>query len=170
MSRRAPWLVNAARRTFVAALPALARTDDAWAVSHLAAGEAQLFLNLPPQERAHGVEVARRLLAAGPAAGAELVRAALLHDVGKLGTPQFVLWRVLTHVLPAADVPAEPRLTGLAGARQARTHHAAYGARLLRQAGSSERVARLVEHHHDVDPPPDLAADLAVLRGADERT
>lgn len=170
MSKRAHWVANAARRTLMAALPALARPDDDWALSTLTPGEAELFLQLPPQERAHGVEVARRLLSSDPTAAPELVRAALLHDVGKLGTPQFVLWRVLTHLLPELAVAPEPRLRGLAGARQARMHHPAYGAALIRQAGGDEAVARLVEHHHAEAPTAELSGALAALRSADERT
>lgn len=165
MAKPAPWYVNAARRTLVTAFPRLARPDDDWAVRRLQPDEARLFLRLPPQERAHGVEVARRLLAAAPQASRELVTAALLHDVGKLGSPQFVLWRVLAHLLPEPRVPAEPRLRGLAGARQARKHHAMYGAELVRRAGGSDVVADLVERHHD-----DAAPEVALLREADERT
>src|SRR5690554_5199223 len=119
MGSSAPWLINAARRTLVTAFPGLARPAGGWALERLEGPEAQLFLSLPPQERAHGIEVAQRLLDRAPAAPPALVRAALLHDVGKLGTPQFVLWRVLTHLLPPSRMPAEPRLQGLAGARQA---------------------------------------------------
>ena len=173
MSRSAPWVVNAARRTLVTAFPGLARPADAWAAARLAPAEARLFLSLPPQERAHGIEVARRLLASSPHASPSLVKAALLQDVGKPGTPQLVLWRVLTHLLPAASVPAEPRLRGLAGARQARVHHARYGAELIRQAGGDAAVVELVARHHAA-PTGDLATeqanDLARLRAADERT
>lgn len=161
-----PWYLNAARRTLVTALPALARPDDRWARRWLSPPESSLFQQLPPQERAHGIEVARRLLAGHPEARPQLVRAALLHDVGKLGTPQFVLWRVLTHLLPEARIPAEPRRRGLAGARQARRHHAAYGAALIRSVGGDEEVARLVERHHDAS----AGGELAQLREADERT
>lgn len=158
------WYLNAARRTLVTAFPRLARPDDAWAAERLSAAEFRLFARLPAQERAHGVEVARRLLAHTPGARPELVRAALLHDVGKLGSPQFVLWRVVTHLLPEADLPPEPRLPGLAGARQARTHHAAYGAQLIRSVGGSEAVARLVARHHDGA----ASGELARLKAADE--
>lgn len=166
MAKPPAWFLNAARRTLVTAFPRLARPDDAWATAHLAPEEARLFLQLPPQEREHGVAVARRLLRAEPGAGAVLVRAALLHDVGKLGAPQFVLWRVLAHLLPSAPYPAEPRLRGLAGVRQSRVHHAGYGAALIRHAGGSEAVARLVERHHDAA----TTGELAALRAADERT
>lgn len=176
MSKPLPWFFNAARRTVVSAFPGLARPADQWATERLERAEAQLFLQLPRQERAHGIEVAQRLLERWPAAPPTWVRAALLHDVGKLGTPQFVLWRVLTHLLPAASVAAEPRLPGLAGARQARVHHAEYGATLISRAGGSEEVARLVRWHHDpaadiaVDQGSDFVTGLEALKAADERT
>ncbi len=166
MTKPGAWFINAARRTVVAAFPWLARPDDAWALERLHGGEAELFMRLPAQERAHGVEVAKRLLGLEERASSELVRAALLHDVGKLGTPQFVLWRVLTHLLPETDQPPEPKLTGLAGARQARRHHAAYGAVLIRAAGGPDAVAELVLHHHE----PGGSAELQLLKRADERT
>ncbi|MFA5550710.1 MAG: HD domain-containing protein [Trueperaceae bacterium] len=170
MAKPAPWYFNAARRTLLAAFPRLARPDDGWATTLLEGGEAQLFLRLPPTERLHGIEVARRLLARTPTAEPVLVRAALLHDVGKLGTPHFFLWRVLTHLLPEAQVSAEPRRAGLAGARQARVHHPGYGAALIRLAGGAEEVARLVERHHDELDAANPRSDLALLKAADERT
>ncbi len=161
------WYLNAAHRTLLAAVPALARPDDAWASAYLTSREFALFVSLPAQERAHGVEVARRLLRRSPRATSELIAAALLHDVGKLGTPQGALWRVLTHLLPHAGAArSAPRLRGLAGARQARAHHATYGAELLRDAGSSARVVALVEGHHSAAGDP----DLRLLQECDERT
>lgn len=165
-AKPAPWYLNAARRTLQASVPALARPDDDWASGRLTAAQRGLYLRLPAQERAHGVEVARRLLTHAPDASADLVAAALLHDVGKLGTPQFVLWRVLTHLLPLADLPSQPRLRGLAGARQARRHHPEYGAALIRAAGAGTKVAALVAAHHDLR----AQGDAARLRAADEHT
>lgn len=160
------WYVNAARRTLQVAVPALAEPDDEWARGLLAPAEYALFQRLPREERAHGVQVAK-CLAGSHREDRELLVAALLHDVGKLGTPQGALVRALTHVLPPSTADAGPRLTGLAGARQARTHHAAYGAELLRRAGSSARVVDLVARHHDTahDVP-----ELMALKECDERT
>ncbi len=165
----AAWYVNAARRAVLAAVPALARPDDSWATGRLSEAEAALFLRLPATERAHGIEVALRLLRRAPEAPRELVAAALLHDVGKLGSPQGVARRVLTHLLPPLAVPPEPRLLGLAGARQARVHHASYGAELLARAGSSPRVVALVAGHHD---PASRRGDpeARLLWECDERT
>ncbi|HZW27153.1 MAG TPA: HD domain-containing protein [Trueperaceae bacterium] len=162
----AAWLVNAALRTLQAAFPALADPDDDWALSVLDPAERRLYGAMPAFERAHAVKVARCMKARRPDASREALRAALLHDVGKLGTSSLVAHRVLAHLLPEVDVPAEPRLAGLAGARQARRHHAAYGALMVLTASGDARVAWLVRHHHD--PRGDAEAEL--IMGCDEDT
>ncbi|HLU83655.1 MAG TPA: HD domain-containing protein [Trueperaceae bacterium] len=166
MAKRPWWYLNAARRTLTTALPSLAQPDDGWAATHLRAGEYQLFMRLSPSERAHGIEVARRVLGVRPAAPSALVRAALLHDVGKLGFGSNVWHRVAAHLMPSSSAPAEPRLAGLAGARQAQTHHGDYGAALIVAAAGDRRVAELVRLHHR--PGNDPEAQL--LHEADELT
>jgi len=166
MAKRPRWYFNAARRTLVTAFPGMSRPDDAWAAARLAPGEATLFALLPPVERSHGIEVARRVLSLRPDAGPALVRAALLHDVGKHGSSHNVLWRIAAHVLPLADTPSEPRLSGLAGVRQARAHHALYGEALIMAASGDAEVARLVRMHHD--PGDDV--DALLLHECDDIT
>ena len=155
MAKRAWWFLNAARRTLHTAVPSLARPDDAWAASRLNPREYELFSRLPPSERGHGVEVARRVLNVKPDASSAVVRAALLHDVGKLGFGNDVFQRIIAHLLPAPDMAAEPRLEGLAGVRQARLHHAEYGERLVLAASGDQRVARLVLIHHRPGDDPE---------------
>lgn len=166
MARPASWYLHAAKRTIYAAVPSLARPDDAWALGRLDAVERTLYLRLSAAERHHAIAVARCVVRRLPQASPVLVRAALLHDVGKLGAPQNVVWRVLTHLLPETQAAAEPRLRGLAGARQARRHHAALGAAMMRRAGGSEEVAVLIERHHDAA----AVEEAAVLRECDART
>lgn len=158
MAKRPRWLVNAALRTVKTAFPRLARPDDMWAEAHLTEEEMTLFARLPPAERAHGIEVASRVLSAKPDAEPTLVRAALLHDIGKLGSSNNVLLRIAAHLLPQVEVPPEPRRVGLAGVRQARAHHAAYGAALVLAASGDTEVARLVRTHHE--PGTDAGATL----------
>lgn len=160
------WALNAAVRTLQAAVPALADPDDEWALSVLDPAEARLYSAMPRSERAHAVQVARRVAARRPDAPRELLRASLLHDVGKTGSDNGALSRVLAHLLPEPDVPSEPRRTGLSGTRQARRHHAAYGALMVLRASGDARVAWLVRHHHD--PRGDEWAEL--IRACDELT
>jgi hypothetical protein len=162
----ARWALNAALRTLQAAFPALADPDDEWALAVLEPAERRLYAAMPPAERAHAVKVARCLASRRPDAPREALRAALLHDVGKAGSSGHVAHRVLAHLLPEPDVPPEPRLSGLAGARQARRHHAAYGALMVLDASADARVAWLVRHHHD--PRGDAEAEL--IKACDEDT
>ncbi len=164
MAKPLVWYLKAPRRTLRALLPALAPPDDAYAERVLPPNEFRLYLNMDPRDRQHACEVARTLRERHPGASDELVRAALLHDVGKAGRPYRLLERILVHLVPAPDTAAEPRRSGLAGALQMKRHHPAYGAAMIRAAGGSERVARLVAHH------PDEAEEAALLDRIDDET
>jgi putative nucleotidyltransferase with HDIG domain len=165
MAKPLAWFLNAPRRTLAGLLPALARPDDGFALGWLEGPEAGLYLAMDVRDRAHACEVARELLRRDPRARACLVRAALLHDVGKSVRPFRVLERVAAHVLATGDAPPLPRRRGLAGALQVKRHHHRYGAAMIRRAGGSEEVARLVEGHHDGDDP-----ETELLRRIDDAT
>lgn len=160
------WVMNAARRTTIAWLPALARPDDRFARERLSPAEYRLYRRMDPRDRQHGCEVARRLLRAHPNAPDRLVRAALLHDVGKVVMPYNPLHRVAVHLWTPRHLPARPLSRGLRGAWQVKLHHHRYGADLIRRAGGSPEVAELVERHHD--PRGDTEAEL--LSGIDGET
>lgn len=160
------WALNATRRTVRGVHPALARPDDGWAEAWLPAAEARLYRRMDPRDRDHAVRVARGLLARHPGAPAEVVRAALLHDVGKSGRRYNVLERIATHLVrwrPAADGPS---LVGARGAWRTAARHAEYGADLIHRAGGSARVAELVARHER----PGEDAEAVWLWEADRRT
>lgn len=162
MSRALTWLKNAAVRTLHTAVPGTARPDDAWARERMPAAEYALYEALSPAERVHALSIARCALARGGDGVA--VRAALLHDVGKLGFDNNVLWRVLSHLLGPSDAAAEPRLSSLAGTRQAARHHPAYGEAPILAAGGDPEVARIVALHHE----PGGSAAARLLKECDE--
>lgn len=128
--------------------------------------ELSLYLAMDPRDRQHACEVTQRLMARTPGASPALIAAALLHDVGKAGVPFRVHLRILAHLLPAGDPPAEPRRGGLAGALQVKRHHHAYGAAMVREVGGRERVAELVGRHHAADGDP----EAALLQALDDAT
>ena len=160
------WVWNATLRTVRGVHPALAAPDDAWAEARLPAPELRLYRGMDARERDHAVRVAKALTSRHPDAPDELVRAALLHDVGKSPRGYRVGERILVHLVGGGAVPAEPRLRGLAGARQVARHHAAYGAAMIREAGGSARVAELVARHER----PGDDRDARRLHDMDRRT
>lgn len=166
MEPKVIWFVNAARRTLLAWLPRLARPDDDFARSRLEPVEYRLYLTMDPRDRAHACQIARRLLARRPDAPEELVRAALLHDVGKADRPYNPLYRILAHLYAPADLPPEPRYRGLRGAWQVRRHHDRYGAAMIRKVGGGREVASLVERHHQPAGDP----DAELLKSLDDET
>lgn len=164
MAKPLLWYLNAPRRTLRALLPELAPPDDAFARASLPSAEYRLYLSMDRRDRQHACDVAKALRARHPGASDELVRAALLHDVGKAGRPYRLLERIVVHLLPSPWYPVEPRLEGLAGALQMKRHHPVYGAAMIRAAGGGERVARLVAHD------PSEADEVALLERIDDET
>ena len=160
------WPFRAAVRTLRGIRPGWARPDDAWAEARLDAPERSLYRAMDPRDRAHAVEVACALVRAFPGAPGEVVRAALLHDVGKSRRAYRLGERIAAHLVRVAPPPPEPALHGWAGARQVAAHHGAYGAAMIRAAGGSWRVAELVARHDR--PGSDRWA--AILREIDRRT
>ena len=144
----------------------MVRPDDAWAERLLPEAERGLYLRMDPRDRDHAVRVARTLLKRHPDAPDEVVRGALLHDVGKSVRRYRVGERILVHLVRAAPPPPVPQRGGLLGARQTAAHHAVYGARMIREAGGAQRVAELVARH---ERPTD-DAHAAWIRDADRRT
>lgn len=145
----------------------LVAPDDAWARARLSDAERGLYLAMDPRDRDHAVRVARGLLRTHPGAPEIVVRAALLHDVGKSRRRYRVDERILVHLMRAAPPPAEPLRPGFAGARQTAAHHASYGAAMIRAAGGSARVAELVARH---DRPPEDDVHARWIHEADRGT
>ncbi|HEX7021619.1 MAG TPA: HD domain-containing protein [Trueperaceae bacterium] len=141
------WLRNAAGRTLVGFVPALARADDVYAESLLSPAEYRLYLQMDPRDRHHACLIAKTLCRKVPTASPELLRAALLHDVGKSAVPYRAWERIAVHIYTPGNLPPEPRVRGLRRAWQVHRFHDRYGAEMIRAAGGSERVAEIVARH-----------------------
>jgi len=163
----AAWYLNAAVRTARAFVPGLARPDDAFAAAWLPRVEYDLYRRMDPRDRDHACRVARALLELAPGAAPTLVRAALLHDVGKADAPYRPWERIVVHVYtPASDASRRAPTRGVAAAWRRHRDHAARGAAMILAAGGDAAVAELVRHHHDADGPE----GVALLRRVDART
>ncbi len=125
----------------------------------LTPGERALFDRLPRADRLHAVRVAGRLAQAGQR-HPSLLKAALLHDVGKAGQgihlPHRVARVVLTAVAPGllARLTATP--TGWRRPLYALVNHARLGAIWTLEAGSDPLTVALVGYHDAATWPTDL--------------
>ncbi len=114
----------------------------------LTAEQKRLFVSLAAVDQRHSLAVARVLAAQGET-DAELLQAALMHDIGKsLG--HIAVWERVAHVLLLRYAP---RLVARIGSARAGAvghglfllaHHAELGAQLAAQAGFSAQVVALV--------------------------
>lgn len=148
----------------------LARPDDAWARSLLSNAEWSVYTRMDPRDREHGIKVARALLDQHPKASKLAVRAALLHDCGKLVRRYNLLERILVGWrvrnpdrdtrLPSRELARAERLS----AADVRRFHPQIGAWLIRAAGGNERVALMVEYHHH----PGQDAEITWIHALDE--
>ena len=138
----------------------------------------ELFRGMPLRDQRHSLDVYHALRDAG-CDQADLLAAALLHDVGKSvhdGRPIRWWHRVLVVLMEAARPGLVDRLAS--DVRDswrypfyAQRHHPGQGAQLARQAGCSELTATLIAQHQDkLSGPPanETEALLAWLQAADD--
>ena len=142
--------------------------DEKLAGHYLEAPLLELFLGQESRDVVHAANTARWLLDRGHD-DRELIRAALLHDIGK--GEQRRRDRV-AHVIAAATgiggVVADPQSTIEMRRAVARSRlHAATGAEILQDYGVAPRLVELVKNHHS-DPGRD--AMLKLLQEADSAT
>ena len=141
-----------------------------------------LFDSMSPGDQAHALCVLR-VLRQGGAVADDVAEAALLHDVGKVGSGLTLPHRVLIVLLKWLDgglleyLATEPgRNAPLPGSWRypfhAQAHHAELGAQRCAQVGCSPSTVALVAHHevaaHEYLSDPALRAKLMALQRADE--
>lgn len=133
---------------------------QAQVAAELGAQASTLFFAQPAMDQAHAFRVARRV--AGAAANrADLVRAALLHDVGKTAARLGIVGRSIASLLAMLHLPAPERMRRY-------LDHGPAGATLLVAVGESGIVVAFARQHHESQAPPGVdPADWATLRIAD---
>lgn len=166
------WRLTYRARQFFSALTApLAKEDLRLAQQQLTPAQWALFLRMSPSDRRHGLAVCRALQAQGPQP-ADLLVAALLHDVGKGGVPSAIWVRVATVFLERCAPRRVERLEresapGWMRAVVAYRQHARRGAEWAAEAGCSSTTVDLIRRH---ETPADPESDplLARLQAADD--
>lgn len=127
--------------------------DDAWVRATVTETEWPLYARLGNQDRRHSVFSGRELVRIlGPDADPVLVRASILHDVGKvhadLGTFGRSVSTVLTYALGAGRVQGWAGRSGFRGRCGRYETHSARGAAELTAAGSPPVVVAWAAAHH----------------------
>jgi putative nucleotidyltransferase with HDIG domain len=137
----------------------LDQAESAQAEGWLGAGEAPAFFDQPVPDQRHGLEAARYIAGRAPDRP-DLIRAALLHDIGKRHSRLGALTRSL--------VSAWVKLGGKAWGRGASyLDHGSIGAAELEAAGAESLVVEFARHHHRSRPAMIDEGDWQLLRESD---
>ena len=170
-----PRLSYRARQFWNAALrPEIQVTNEA-VLPYLTPAQLTLFRQMQPTEQVHAYKVLSHLVKAGQT-DPDLLRAALLHDVGKILSPLSIFDRVII-VLGKRLFPKAARRWGEGTPHGLRRPfvvaacHAEWGADLVEQAGASGLTVELVRCHQDppnLEPASHSQRLLAELQAADD--
>jgi hypothetical protein len=154
--------------------------------SVLTPSEISLFQRMDPSEQVHSIRVLRSLIDKGERQS-DLLKAALLHDVGKSCFP-LRLWERGLIVLAKAIFPqwvvrwgSKPLLAGQPPSGWRRgfiisQQHAEWGAQMTEEVGMSPLAASLIRYHQDGLPSNSLDFELPehrlllALQAADEES
>jgi hypothetical protein len=120
----------------------------------------RLFVAQPAMDQRHALRTATRIPADAPAR-IDLVRAALLHDIGKTPSDLGVVGRSVASLLAMARLPRTSRMRSY-------LDHGAIGAGALDAAGETGIVLAFAAHHGRPQSPPGVdPVGWEILRRAD---
>jgi len=154
--------------------PRLSAADKAEVARWLTPEQVKLWNRQSRRDRSHSLRVLRTLQAQGWDA-APLMRAALLHDVGKVQARLTVIhrsaWVLATHIAPHWAQTWLARPKGWRHPFWVLAEHPHLGAQLARAAGVDEQTLWLIEHHQDKDvkAPPLMRTWWEALQKADDQ-
>lgn len=143
----------------VAARP-LSPAEQSEVAQLLRSEETTLFWSQHVADQRHGLETARKLREQRPD-DMELIRAGLLHDVGKAGTALGPIGRTLATLAGLLRLPPTSR-------QQAYLSHGPIGAAELRKRGAAGLVVTFAEFHPAPPPPGVDEARWRLLLDADD--
>ena len=139
----------------------LSPSEQAEAASLLRSSEAVFFWGLGALDQRHSLD-ACRIVAEHSPGRRDLIRAALLHDVGKRHSDLGIPARVVASLLALARLPLPERFTRY-------LRHPDLGAADLNGVGAEEIVVSYAAGHHGPRPPGADNDDWLLLRRADTR-
>ncbi len=122
-------------------------------------GEADIYRQQSVADQRHGLEAARRV-AAVRGDRRDLVRAALLHDVGKRWSNLGVIGRSLASFFTKLRLPVR-------GSWRRYLQHGSLGAEELDRLGSGSMVVEFARHHHGNRPATFPRDEWDLLKSVD---
>ncbi len=153
----------------------LSPTEQAIIDQLLNAAERELFGRFSFNDQQHSLRVVALLREAGHTQS-DLLKSALLHDIGKTAVNLTVLDRCLV-VLGSAVAPRRSQKWGGAGQNWTpahavgwrkpfvvKQHHPAWSAQMAEAAGTAAPVCALIRHHQAIIPPDDHTEEARLLR------
>jgi putative nucleotidyltransferase with HDIG domain len=172
-------------KQFISAITAkISATDEVFFTDYLTVSEQKLFRQLTVSDQRHSLNVAytaQQLAGRSPRLRLRLlIRAALLHDVGRaqynLSTANKVLAVLLSATFPhfalhwAQSDELQSKFSFIESFHQALFiyyHHGEMGARRLQELGIELEIIQMVARHHQRIASDDVA-ELVLLRQADQ--
>jgi putative nucleotidyltransferase with HDIG domain len=140
--------------------PAEQRIVSAWLCN---TAESAAFWDQSVPDQRHAFRAARFVAEERPH-DREVIRAALLHDVGKRHAHLGIVGRSVAGACRSLGIPTWGRV-------RAYLEHGELGARELEGAGSSDLVVNFARHHHATAPPASIPSDTwELLLAADDET
>jgi len=131
-----------------------------WVATHLHGEAARLFFAQSAMDQAHAVDIAHRVERAAPGRG-DLVRAALLHDVGKNSSRLGVAGRTAASLLAITHLPTSGRMRDY-------LEHGRLGATALGALGETPLTVAFARSPHDPRAPAGIGPeDWETLHSAD---
>ena len=131
--------------------PKLHEIDDSWAHSKLSPSEIELWVNMGSVDRRHCISVAKNVEKILPN-DQVVIRAALLHDIGKSKASSSALFRVFATVISffITKKLAQDWMNSRALGREVGQYlcYPSVGAELLKLAGSDPFVCAWAHEHH----------------------
>jgi putative nucleotidyltransferase with HDIG domain len=122
-------------------------------------GESAVYWEQPVPDQRHGLESARLIATTRPDRR-DLIRAGLLHDIGKRHSELGAVGRSLASLFAKLRVPVR-------GSWRRYLDHGALGAEELTRLGSGELSIEFARHHHQQRPATISEDDWELLQSAD---
>jgi hypothetical protein len=126
----------------------------------LSPGLTVIFFEQPPEDQRHGYYAALVVQSDG-SSSAEVIEAALMHDVGKRHAGLGILGRTVASILIRFGFPLSKKM-------MIYTDHGPSAARELAGAGATRLSVAFAAHHHDSRPPEIDPSTWALLQLADQ--